>query len=132
MANLAGLAPAGSVVQSVNNCHVEQDWLTQIKFLGSYTVPKIEVQLGASYQKIPGLELQANYAMPNSQLQAQLGHLPPGATLNATTTVGLIATETEYYDRINQLDLRIGKILRYQRYRANISLDLYKIFNQST
>jgi Carboxypeptidase regulatory-like domain len=132
MANLAGLAPAGSVVQSVNNCHVEQDWLTQIKFLGSYTVPKIEVQLGASYQNIPGLELQANYAMPNSQLQAQLGHLPPGATLNATTTVGLIATETEYYDRINQLDLRIGKILRYQRYRANISLDLYNIFNQST
>ena len=43
-------------------CHVEQAWLTQLKFLGSYTVPKIDVQLGASYQNIPGIELRANYA----------------------------------------------------------------------
>ncbi len=120
------------MVQSVSNCHVEQDWLTQIKFLGSYTVPKIDVQVGASYQNIPGLELAANYAVPNSQVSAQLGHLPLGAAANGVTTVGLIPTETTYYDRINQLDLRLGKILRSGRYRANISLDLYNIFNQST
>jgi hypothetical protein len=132
MANIAGLAPVGSVVQSISNCHVEQNWLTQIKFLGSYNVPKIDVQIGASYQNIPGLELAANYAVPNSQVQAQLGHLPLGAVANGNTTVGLIPTETTYYDRINQLDLRLGKILRYGRYRSNISLDLYNIFNQST
>jgi hypothetical protein len=131
-ANLPNLAPLGSFVTSMNACHVEQNWLTQIKFLGSYTIPKVDVQMGASFQNIPGLELQANYAVPNSQIQAQLGHLPAGALANGTTTVSLIAPETQYYDRINQLDLRFGKLLRYQRYRANVSLDLYNVFNKST
>jgi hypothetical protein len=131
-ANLANLAALGSVVQSVSACHVEQAWLTQLKFLGSYTVPKIAVQIGASYQNIPGLELAANYAIPNAQIQAQLGHLPPGAVATGQTTVSLIPPETTYYDRINQMDLRLGKILRYGRYRANLSLDLYNVFSQST
>jgi hypothetical protein len=131
-ANLAGLAPAGSVLTSMNACHVEQNWLTQIKFLGSYTIPKIDVQTGASFQNIPGIELQANYAVPNGQISSQLGHLPAGSLANGQTTVALIAPESEYYDRINQLDLRFGKLLRYQRYRANISLDLYNVFNKST
>jgi hypothetical protein len=131
-ANLANLAPLGSFVQSVGACHIDQAWLTQLKFLGSYTIPKIDVQVGASYQNIPGLELQANYAVPNSQIQAQLGHLPAGAVATGQTTVSLIPPESTYYDRINQMDLRLGKLLRYQRYRANLSLDLYNLFNQST
>jgi hypothetical protein len=140
-AGLTGLAPvllpgtpglAFGTVTSMNACHVEQNWLTQIKFLGSYTVPKVDVQVGASYQNIPGLELAANYAVPNSQIVAQLGHLYQGAVATGLTTVSLIAPETTYYDRINQLDLRFGKILRYQRYRANVSLDLYNVFNKST
>jgi len=54
------------------------------------------------------------------------------ASVTATTSLPLIAPETAYYDRINQLDLRIGKILKYGRTRANLSLDLYNLFNKST
>jgi hypothetical protein len=50
----------------------------------------------------------------------------------ATTTVALIPPQTQYYDRVNQLDLRMGKILRYGRTRGNVSLDLYNVFNKST
>src|SRR5207237_3610839 len=106
-------APVGTVaVSSLKSCHVDQAWLTQLKFLGSYTVPKIDVQIGASFQNIPGLELAANYAMPNSVLQTQLGHLPAGAVATGQTTVALIPPESTYYDRINQMALRLGKILR--------------------
>ena len=35
---------------------MEQHWLPQVKFLGSYTVPKVDVQIGAAYQSIPGIE----------------------------------------------------------------------------
>ena len=38
----------------VSSCHVEQNWLTQIKFQGSYTVPKIDVSIGAGYSEHPG------------------------------------------------------------------------------
>jgi Carboxypeptidase regulatory-like domain len=129
--------PLGTAL-SLDSCHIEQSWLTQLKFLGSYTLPKIAVQLGAAYQNIPGIELGAAYQAVNSDLarpvdQGGLGRLPFGAVSAATTTnVSMIHPETEYYNRINQLDLRIGKILRYGRYRANVSLDLYNLFNKAT
>jgi len=125
-------------VSSLNACHVDQAWLTQLKLIGSYTVPKVDVQVGASYQNIPGLELQANYQDFNSDVARDpstggLGHLPfPAVSATATTTVALIPPQTSYYDRVNQLDLRLGKILRYGRNRANISVDLYNVFNKST
>ena len=125
-------------VSSLNACHVEQNWLTQLKFLGSYTVPKIDVQIGASYQNIPGIELSATYGDFNSDIARDpslggLGHLPfPAISATATTNVALIPPQTAYYDRINQLDLRLGKIIRFSSRRANVSLDLYNVFNKST
>ena len=123
---------------SADSCHVEQAWLTQLKFLGSFTVPKIEVQIGASYQNIPGIELAATYADLNSDIarpvaQGGLGRLPGSAiSATATTNVSLLPQQTVYYDRLNQLDLRLGKILSYGRTRANVSLDLYNLFNKGT
>ncbi|MEP7308435.1 MAG: carboxypeptidase-like regulatory domain-containing protein [Acidobacteriota bacterium] len=122
----------------VSTCHVEQAWLTQLKFLGSYTVPKIDVSIGASYQNIPGIEVAANFAALNSDISRPtsdggLGRLPSNAvSATATTTVSLIKPQAVYYDRLNQLDLRMGKLLRYGRTRANISLDLYNLFNKGT
>jgi hypothetical protein len=123
---------------SIHSCHVDQAWLSQLKLIGSYTVPKIDVSIGASYQNIPGLELQANYQDFNSDVARDpslggLGHLPfPAVSATATTTVALIPPQNQYYDRVNQLDLRMGKILRYGRTRGNVSLDLYNVFNKST
>jgi len=123
---------------SLNSCHVEQAWLTQLKFIGSYTVPKIDVQIGGSYQNIPGIELSATYAEINGDIARStatggLGHLPSTAvSATATTNLALVPPQTAYYDRINQLDLRLGKILKYSRTRANLSLDLYNLFNKST
>src|SRR4029453_8939506 len=76
--------PLGTTVAyPVNNCHVEQAWLTQLKFLGSYTVPKIDVQIGAAYQNIPGIELYSIYQAPNSDLQR------PENIVNGVNTGGL-------------------------------------------
>ena len=66
---------------SLATCHMEQNWLPQVKFLGSYTIPKIDVQVGASFQSIPGVEYAAQYAAPNTDLarpvsQGGLGRLP--------------------------------------------------------
>ena len=101
-------------------------------------MPKIDVQIGGAYQNVPGIALSANYAEINSDIarpvaQGGLGRLPGAASsLTATTTVSIISPQTEFYDRLNQLDLRLGKILKFNRTRANISLDLYNIFNKGT
>ena len=102
---------------------MEQNWLTQIKFLGSYTIPKIDVQVGASFQSIPGVEYSAQYAAPNTDLarpasQGGLGRLPSGGVATGTTTVNLIAPGTLYGPRFNQIDARFGKVVRMGRTRG--------------
>ena len=123
-------------VSSVSTCHVEQAWLTQLKFLGSFTIPKVDVQIGASYQNIPGIELSANYADLNSDIAKSLpgGRLAGQSDQSATRprTCRSSPPQADFYDRLNQLDLRLGKILRYGRTRANVSLDLYNLFNKGT
>src|SRR5262249_4598649 len=34
-------------------CHIDSNFLTQVKFVGSYTVPKIDVQFSGTFQSLP-------------------------------------------------------------------------------
>jgi hypothetical protein len=36
-----------------------------------------------------------------------------------------------YLDRRNELDVRIGKVLRFSRYRSQISLDIFNALNSN-
>ena len=110
-------------------CHVEPPFKTQIKGLASYMIPKIEVLASAAFQSIPGGVLQANYAFPNAVIQTTLGRPLSG---NAqTATVNLVAPGEVYGDRINQIDLRIGKLVRFGGLRSQFSVDLYNALNTS-
>jgi len=129
--------PVGQFPSSLASCHMEQNWLTQVKFLGSYTIPKIDVQIGASYQSIPGIEYSAQYAALNTDLarpvsQGGLGRLPTGGVATGTTTVNLIQPGTMYGPRLNQIDARFGKVIRMGRTRGVVSLDLYNLLNVDT
>ena len=37
-----------------------------------------------------------------------------------------------YGDRLNAVDLRFGKILKFDKTRTNITLDVYNLFNSNT
>jgi hypothetical protein len=43
--------------------------------------------------------------------------------------VNLVSPGTMYGERLNQVDLRFGKVLSYGRTRTAINLDLYNAFN---
>jgi hypothetical protein len=123
-----------AVFNSLNTCHMEQKWLPQVKFLGSYTVPKVDVQVGAAFQSIPGIEEGATYAAPNTDLarpttSGGLGRLPTSGTTIGTTSVGLVQPGSLYGTRFNQIDLRFGKIIRLGHTRSNLSLDIFNLFN---
>jgi hypothetical protein len=45
--------------------------------------------------------------------------------------VNVIAPGEEYGDRLNQLDLRIGKLLRFGRSKTALNVDIYNIFNNN-
>jgi len=123
-----GAGLAGSNVSTTSPyCHVEYGWLTQLRGLATYTIPKIDAQVSAVFQSKPGALLAANYAVPAAVVAQSLGRLPSGNVTNVT--VNLLAPGTEYGDRINQLDFRFAKLLRFGSTRTMVSLDLYNIMN---
>jgi hypothetical protein len=50
----------------------------------------------------------------------------------AATTVNLVPPGTYFADRINQIDMRFGKILNFGNKRANIAIDVLNLFNANT
>ncbi|HTM05537.1 MAG TPA: carboxypeptidase-like regulatory domain-containing protein [Vicinamibacterales bacterium] len=93
--------------------------------LGSYTLPKVDVQVAATFRSDQGSSLAANYAAS----QANTTLTRPFAGSSNTVTVNLIEPGTLYGDRVNEFDLRIGKILRFKRTRTNVGVDIYNLFN---
>ena len=46
-------------------------------------------------------------------------------------TVNLVEPGTLYGDRVNEIDLRFAKILRFGRTRTNVGFDIYNIMNSA-
>ena len=51
-------------------CRREDPWQTQVKALGAYVIPRIDVQISATFQSLPGPIVEANY---NSFSSGDLG-----------------------------------------------------------
>ncbi len=125
-----GAGLVGSTVSMTSPyCHVAYGVLTQLRGLGTYTVKKIDAQVSAIFQSKPGAMLSANYAVPAATVAQSLGRLPSGNVTNVT--VNLVEPGTLYGDRVNQLDFRFAKILRFGGTRTMVSVDLYNTLNSN-
>jgi hypothetical protein len=56
----------------------------------------------------------------------------PLATGLAQQDVNLVLPGEVYGDRINNVDMRIAKVLRFGKYRTNVGLDIYNLMNSNT
>ena len=128
--------------QPIDSCHVDEPWLTQIRGLTSYVVPKIDVQLSAGVQFKPGTfgidgnasatnggSAAANYNVPSAVAQQTLGRPLSGGSAN--TAVNLLLPGQLYGDYIRQVDVRIGKILRFGRTKTSVGIDVYNVTNSN-
>jgi hypothetical protein len=111
-------------------CHHASGFLTQLRGLAAYVIPKIDVQVSGVYQNKPGPMLAANYAVSSAVAAQSLGRPLSGNLANVT--VNLLKPGELYGDRISQLDFRVAKILRFARTRTTVGLDLYNALNAST
>jgi hypothetical protein len=109
-------------------CH-QEDTRTQVKFLGSYMVPRVNVQVGATFQSVAGPVVAANYAVPTALVQPSLGRPLSGGAANVT--VNLVEPFSLYGDRINQLDVRLAKVLTMSGKRLQMGIDFYNALNSS-
>jgi hypothetical protein len=129
-ATTVGITSALPASMPLEFCHVPGTFLTQVKLLGAYTMPRIDVQVSASVQSLPGPEITAQYVATSAEVARSLGRSLSGNTPNVT--VNLVRPRSMYADRVNQLDLRISKILRFGRNRATAGIDIYNALNSSS
>ncbi len=149
----------GNDPQSV--CSQTEPWRTQFKAVAAYTLPKYaglpatvatalqSVQVSATFQSIPGDAMQASYSMSASAADprgnelanpalSSLGVLPaclgsPAGLCNGTSkNVNLLYPNAVYDVSQNQLDMRVGRILRFGRTRTTVNFDLFNVFNDDT
>jgi hypothetical protein len=111
-------------------CDVHGALRTQFKGFGSYTIPRVDVMLSATIQSLAGPEILANYVATSAQIAPSLGRPLAGGASNVT--VNIVEPGTIYGSRVNQLDLRVGKVLRFGATRANVSLDMFNVLNANT
>jgi hypothetical protein len=112
---------------SPRNCRVQAMFLTQVKLLGTYIVPRVNVNLAATVQSTPGPIINANRVFSSAEVQTSLGRpLSAGAQ---NVTINLLNPGDIFGDRINQLDLRVGKTFRFAQRRVAVNLDIYNALN---
>ena len=111
-------------------CNTSTGFTTRFTALGSYMIPRVDVQVAATFRSDQGGDLAANYTVPNSQTVGL--NRPFVGTAGQTIVVNLLEPGSLYGDRVNQFDLRFAKILRFGRTRTNIGLDVYNIINSGS
>jgi len=67
---------------------------------------------------------------PNAVIKQSLGR---DLSLNTQTVLAnVLQQQSVYGERLNQLDLRFGKVLRWDRLRVTPAVDIFNVFNRDT
>ncbi|HEU4688962.1 MAG TPA: TonB-dependent receptor [Vicinamibacterales bacterium] len=131
-------------------CLDSDPWETTLRGLAAYTIPKIDVQVSATFRSQQAFEMPtaaataggatngAVWQVPNTcntpgclSIFNLLGRLPANALATGTTAIPLLDNEHRLYvgGRRNQVDMRVAKILRFGPTRADVGLDLGNLLN---
>jgi hypothetical protein len=132
---------AAGIVDGQTSCNATEPWQTSVRGLASYTVPKVDVLVSGIFRSQenaqPGAGVGTNgasrsaiYRMTAAQFKAATGRtLAPGL---ATQDVDLLLPGAVYGDRINAVDMRFAKVLKFGKTKTNVGLDVYNLFNSNT
>jgi hypothetical protein len=124
----------GPYALSVTNpfCRIEEPYRTDFRGLVSYIVPKVDVQLSATWASIPGDSLRADFNVTNAWIAA--GPEPLGRPLTGASVirVNLIPPATLWGARQNNVDMRIAKIFRFGATRTQVGVDIFNLLNADT
>jgi hypothetical protein len=135
----AQLSPTGTTaaslsttVQPLSYCHLEEPFLTDARAQAIYRIPKIDVQVAGTYQNVPGPNIVANFTATNAFLATSSTLGRPLAASATSQSINLMVPNTEYGERVNQIDMRVSKIFRMGQRRLSAGIDIYNVTNADT
>ena len=110
-------------------------FMNEFKFSGSYALPW-QIQASAAFQSYAGAVLPTRWSIGRTTRYAAdcKGPCTPGAlvipNMTATTYVlDLTPPGSDYYERLNQLDVSLRKLFRIGRYTISGQMDLFNVTN---
>jgi len=107
-------------------CNRSDGFSPQVKFLGAYTFPKVDLQVSGTYQSVPGGLEEADYL----EFSAGTLNRPYGTSpIVPFREFQIVQPGSLRLPRINQFDFRISKIVKVAGTRTVVNLDLYNAFN---
>ena len=124
--------------QQLYLCHQVNGWWsqTQFKLNVSYPLPWWDIKASGVLQNLPGFPLQASYVATNAaiapSLGRNLGQCGSAAVCNGFTTINLLTPFTMFEPRLNQLDIRLTKVVRLGQTSVQGMFDIYNALNAST
>src|SRR6185503_8577937 len=118
-------------------CHIDPGFITKVTGLASYTIPKVDVLVAGTLRSDQGAPLRATWNAPKGacnagvcdagSISAALGRTAQGA--GQTIAVDLIQPGQKWGDRVNEVDLRFAKVLRFGGTRTHVGIDIFNILN---
>ena len=115
--------------QQLYNCNVLVPFQNRVKFSASYVLP-YDVQIATVVQSNPGANYNATVTYTSAQIQPSLGRALSGGA--ASVNVNVVPPFSLFGDRVNQMDLRAGKIVKFGGKRIQANVDVYNVFNASS
>jgi hypothetical protein len=113
-------------------CHSDPGFVTKVTGLGSYTVPKIDMLFSGTFRSDQGAPLRATWnASAVNVVQPALGRPVAGAGATSTVPIDLVAPGQVWGDRVNEIDLRVAKVIRVGRTRTTAGFDVYNLINSN-
>jgi hypothetical protein len=95
-------------------CRTQGAFVNHVKLLGTYLVPKIDVQVAATFQNLPGPEILANTIYTNAMVQGSLGRPLSGGKRRPQREQQLrrLAAADEHPGRASLQAQRAARLLR--------------------
>jgi hypothetical protein len=115
----------GSTV--LTGCETGNPYQQRFRVNGSVALPH-GLRAAAVYQNLPGPNYDANYTFGNAQIQGLGRNLSGGVS---AVTVNLVPPLSQFVGRINQVDVRLSKILPAVRGRCQFNFDVYNLLNSA-
>jgi hypothetical protein len=118
-------------------CNVSSPWLTSVRGLVTYTIPRIDVQISSVIQDKPNVgtdqigSIAANYTLTAADQAAAAAQIGRPLTAAGAFTVNLAPQGEVYGPRIRQLDISAKKILRFGSQRLTVGVDVYNLTNDN-
>ncbi len=131
-------------VSRVDACDIDEKWRTNLRGLASYTIPRVDVLVSTIVRSTVGADAgggftgfasngfsqNANYIVPASVITPILAR--PLANNAPNVTLNLVKQDDVYRPRINAVDFRFAKVLRFGRTKTTVGVDVFNALNADT